>query len=49
MIAVGPKVKECKVGDVVVLPGVAASEPDHVIDGDIFVREGDVGWIVRNA
>lgn len=47
VIAVGPKVREVKAGQVVALPGVASSEPDHIIAEGQFIREGDIGFTVR--
>lgn len=47
VIAVGPKCKEVKAGEVVVLPGVAVTNPDYEQGKRLFVREGDVGWIVN--
>jgi co-chaperonin GroES (HSP10) len=44
VLAVGPKCKEVKPKDVVVLPGVASDEPDHSERNMIIVREGDIGW-----
>lgn len=46
VITVGPKVKEIKPGDVVSLPGVAASEPDYRINDLILVQEADIGFKV---
>ncbi len=47
VIAIGPKVREVRPRDVVALPGVASEEPDHVIDEGQFIREADVGFIIR--
>jgi hypothetical protein len=44
VLAVGPKVTEVNVGEIVMLPGVAASEPDFEIGDKLFVQEGDVGF-----
>lgn len=44
VLAIGPKVDPTlKIGDVVMLPGVAAEEPDFVIGEQILVQEGDIG------
>jgi len=47
VVATGPKVYEVKRGDIVALPGVGSTDPDHVIPEGQFVREGDVGFIIR--
>lgn len=47
VLAVGPQVKECKPGDIVMLPGIAAEEPDLEYEGGIFIMEGDVGLKVN--
>jgi len=44
VLAVGPKAKEVKVGDIVVLPGIAANEPDHDTGDAMLVMEADIGW-----
>lgn len=44
VIAVGPKVEEVKVGEVVALPGIASTDPDHIISEGQFIREGDIGF-----
>ena len=46
VIAVGPKCKEVKPGQTVLLPGVASNEPDYEAGSRIFAREGDVGVLV---
>jgi chaperonin GroES len=35
---------DVKAGDVVVLPGIAANEPDWEAEQQILVREADIGW-----
>lgn len=57
VIAVGPgkwdeeegkrRPMESKPGDIVVLPGVAVTDPDHQIGKQLFVREADIGWKVH--
>ncbi len=37
---------QVKPGDIVVLPGIAANEPDREDGEQLFVREGDIGWKV---
>ena len=46
VIAVGPKCKEVKPGQIVILPGVASDEPDYEAGSQIFAREGDVGVFI---
>ena len=44
IIAIGPEVDPTlKVGDIVMLPGIAADEPDFVMGQQIIVQEGDIG------
>jgi len=44
VLAIGPKVEaDIKPGDVVLLPGIAADEPDFVMGQQILVQEGDIG------
>jgi len=44
IIAIGPEVDPTlKVGDIVMLPGIAADEPDFVMGQQILVQEGDIG------
>lgn len=48
VLAIGPKVREVKVGDILALPGCALNEPDKIMpDGTIFVREEDGGFVIR--
>jgi co-chaperonin GroES (HSP10) len=47
VIAVGPKVTEVRVGDIVLLPGVAAEQPDLEVGKQLFVTEGDVGFKIN--
>lgn len=47
VIAIGPKVTEVKAGQIVVLPGVAAEEPDRKLGGYIIVTQDDIGAIVE--
>jgi chaperonin GroES len=53
VIAVGPGKRDedgylipldVKPGDIVVLPGIAANEPDHEEGKLLFVTEDDIGW-----
>ena len=44
VVAVGPKVYDINVGDVVVLPGIAADEPDFAMDAQILVQQADIGF-----
>ena len=46
VLAVGPKASEVKAGDIVVLPGIAANEPDFDTGDAMLVMEGDIGWKV---
>ena len=46
VIAIGPKVTDVKVGQLVVLPGIAAEEPDRKLGGYIIVSQQDIGAIV---
>jgi co-chaperonin GroES (HSP10) len=44
VVAIGPQVDpSLKVGDVVMLPGIAAEEPDFAMGQLIMVMEGDIG------
>ena len=43
VIAIGRLVTEVKVGDVVMLPGIAAEQPDFEEGDRIFVTEDDIG------
>ena len=43
VVAIGPKVYDLKVGDVVVLPGLAADTPDFSAVDQILVQMGDIG------
>ena len=43
VLAVGKEVTEVSVGDVVMLPGIAAAEPDFEEGDRIFVTEDDIG------
>jgi hypothetical protein len=47
VVAVGPQVTEVSPGELVVLPGVASTEPDHEIPEGQFIREADIGWKLR--
>ena len=47
VISIGPKVREVRPHDIVALPGVASAEPDHITDEGQFIREADIGFIVR--
>ena len=38
---------DVKAGDIVVLPGIAANEPDWEAEQKILVREGDIGWKIQ--
>lgn len=49
VLAVGPKVTECKVGDVVILPGIAAEDPDWQKENVMLIQEGDIGGIVTGG
>jgi co-chaperonin GroES (HSP10) len=45
VLAVGPKCFEVSKGDIVVLPGVAANEPDFDFGKQqLLVMEADIGW-----
>ncbi len=44
VVAIGPKVYDINVGDVVVLPGIAADEPDFMEDAQILVQQADIGF-----
>lgn len=46
VIAIGPDVSECSVGDVVILPGIAAEDPDWRKENVMLIEEGDVGGII---
>jgi co-chaperonin GroES (HSP10) len=43
VVAVGPQVEGVVPGDIVMLPGIAAEEPDFVMGQQILVQEGDIG------
>lgn len=47
VLAIGPDVSECKIGDVVILPGVAAEDPDWQESNVMLIQEGDIGGIVK--
>lgn len=49
VLAIGPSVSEVKVGDVVLLPGIAAEDPDWQKENVMLVEEGDVGGIVAGG
>ena len=43
VVAIGPEVYDLNVGDVVVLPGLAAEIPDFEADTQILVQMADIG------
>ena len=43
VVAIGPEVYDLNVGDVVVLPGIAAEIPDFEVGAQILVQLGDIG------
>lgn len=43
VLAIGKEVTEVAVGDVVMLPGIAAEQPDFEEGDRIFVTEDDIG------
>jgi hypothetical protein len=48
VVRIGPKVTEVKPGDIIMLPGIAAEQPDFIEDDLILVEEGDIGFKVAN-
>lgn len=48
VLAVGPKCKDVKKGDIVWLPGSAAEQPDLAKDGTILVTENDIGAVIAS-
>lgn len=49
VVAIGPKVTDVEVKQHVVLPGIAAEEPDKKLGGYILVRQEDIGAIVSRS
>jgi len=43
VVAIGPEVYDLKVGDIVVLPGIAAEIPDFEEQAQILVHMNDIG------
>ena len=43
VVAIGPDVYDIEVGDVVMLPGIAADHPDFEESMQILVQMGDIG------
>jgi co-chaperonin GroES (HSP10) len=43
VVAIGPKVYDLNIGDVVLLPGIAADVPDFQDVDHILVQLGDIG------
>ena len=43
VVAIGPDVYDLEVGDIVVLPGIAADQPDHEQGKQILVQMADIG------
>ena len=47
VLSIGPKVYDVNPGDVVLLPGIAASVPDWERKDKMFIRQADIGGIVN--
>jgi hypothetical protein len=43
VVAIGPEVYDLEVGDVVLLPGIAADQPDFEESAQILVQMADIG------
>ncbi len=43
VVAIGPAVYDLEVGDVVILPGLAADTPDFDAESQILVQMADIG------